>query len=350
MVGGAVRDTLLGREPKDFDYVIVGGSAADLLAKGYQQVGADFPVFLHEYALARVERKTGDGYGGFTVETDGVSLEDDLGRRDLTINSMAIDIETNELFDPFHGRADLHNHVLRHTSPAFSEDPLRVLRLARFGARFENFTVAPETTAMCQALCATGELNALSIERVWVELEKGFSETSPARFMELLDQLSALEHCRVLSDIFGHWLSHEQAVLAERVATVDVGHRLFVAIAVLMQNGGFLRGANNRTEKCAENFSSLKFLQATATELYKLIKQARGFGEGQSYNDLVLCAMVAESAGFRPRLSSRKLINGHRVAKEITAAQYPSVQGRELGAAIERGRIEAIAQALNIPI
>ncbi len=354
LVGGAVRDTLLGRTPKDFDYVIVDGCAEDLLAKGYQQVGADFPVFLHpetgdEYALARIERKTGTGYGGFTVDTAGVTLEDDLSRRDLTINSMAMDIETNELIDPFNGRRDLHNHVLRHTTAAFSEDPLRVLRLARFGARYEHFTVAPDTIELCRALCKSGELNSLSIERIWAELEKGFSEVAPTRFMELLSELGALEHCKVLAEIFGPQLSPMQLQLVVHLRDVDQPHRLFVAMG-LLSRGGNLPGANNRAKDCAGNFRALNLVPASATELLLMIKRARGFSEGQTFNDLVLCAMVTESAGFRTPLSSRKLIHGRRIAKDITASLYPHLEGKALGAAIEQGRIDAIAQALDIPI
>ena len=180
LVGGAVRDTLLGLEPKDKDYVIVGATPEDvesLIAQGFQRVGADFPVFLHpetgdEYALARIERKVGAGYNGFEAFTSpDLTIEDDLRRRDLTINAMAMDLETGELVDPFGGQEDLKNGVLRHVSEAFAEDPLRVLRVARFKARY-GFEIHHTTLALMAQLVSSGELDHLTRERVWVEIEK----------------------------------------------------------------------------------------------------------------------------------------------------------------------------------
>lgn len=178
LVGGAVRDMLMGMEPKDRDYVVVGSSEAEMLALGFTKVGADFPVFLHpetgdEYALARRERKTGTGYLGFTSEFDAsVTLEEDLGRRDLTINSIAMEEEEDNpgsflVFDPFGGRDDLQNKILRHTSNAFEEDPVRVLRLARFCARFgSEWKIAPETKVLIAKMAKSGMLGVKSNERV----------------------------------------------------------------------------------------------------------------------------------------------------------------------------------------
>ena len=176
LVGGAVRDHLLGYPYHEKDYVVVGATPDQLLALGYQPVGKDFPVFLHpetkdEYALARTERKSGQGYHGFEFYTDpSVSLEDDLIRRDLTINAIAMDEEGN-IYDPYLGQQDLENKILRHVSDAFVEDPLRVLRIARFAARYKSlgFTIAPETLELMQQLTQSGELNALTPERVWKE-------------------------------------------------------------------------------------------------------------------------------------------------------------------------------------
>ncbi len=187
LVGGAVRDELLGRAVKDRDYVVVGATPQDMLDLGYKQVGADFPVFLcengEEYALARTERKTGRGYQGFAVDFDpSITLEDDLKRRDLTINAMARDLETGEIVDPFGGQNDLRNQVLRHVSEAFAEDPLRVLRVARFRARYD-FAIAHETVLLMQQLVDAGEMEQLTPERVWVEVEKGLTETFPLQFV-----------------------------------------------------------------------------------------------------------------------------------------------------------------------
>lgn len=198
LCGGAVRDMLMGLEPKDKDYVVVGSSPSDMLAAGFSQVGADFPVFLHpetgdEYALARREKKTGTGYLGFTSEfgTD-VTLEEDLGRRDLTINSMAVATE-GYVVDPFNGRSDLQNKVLRHTSNAFEEDPVRVLRLARFRARLgSDWTVAPETVALVSQMAKRGVLNELTAERVWKELSRALEAEFPRLFFDTLLECDAL--------------------------------------------------------------------------------------------------------------------------------------------------------------
>lgn len=211
LVGGAVRDMLMGLEPKDRDYVVVGSSSEEMEAAGFSRVGADFPVFLHpetgdEYALARREKKTGTGYLGFTSEFGvDVTLEEDLGRRDLTINSMSMQhmedteffMEGDEghfaVFDPFGGKDDLRNKVLRHTSNAFEEDPVRVLRLARFRARMgSEWTVAPETVTLVSQMAKRGTLNELTAERVWKELSRALMEPHPRLFFDTLLECDAL--------------------------------------------------------------------------------------------------------------------------------------------------------------
>lgn len=199
LVGGAVRDKLLGLPVQDRDYVVVGATPEQMTAQGYKPVGSDFPVFLHpetkeEYALARTERKSGRGYKGFTVyAAPDVSLEDDLRRRDLTINAMAEDADGN-LIDPFHGAEDLRNGVLRHVSAAFAEDPVRILRVARFAARYAQwgFRVAHSTNKLMRQMVESGEVDHLVPERVWQELERALSENRPARFFETLRGCGAL--------------------------------------------------------------------------------------------------------------------------------------------------------------
>ena len=199
LVGGAVRDTLLGIEPRERDWVVVGGSEAELLALGYKRVGHDFPVFLHprngeQYALARRERKQGHGYGGFAFDTaQSVSLEDDLLRRDLSINAMAQHPD-GSLIDPHGGLADLRAGVLRHVSPAFSEDPLRVLRVARFAARLHThgFAVAPQTMELMREISASGELAYLAAERVFAEIALGLDTAHPEIFIKVLRDCGAL--------------------------------------------------------------------------------------------------------------------------------------------------------------
>ena len=199
-VGGAVRDQLLGRPVVDIDWVVVGATPEQMRAQGYRPVGDDFPVFLHpqtgeEYALARTERKSGHGYGGFTFHTSpDVSLEEDLLRRDLTVNAMA-QADNGTVFDPYGGQADLAARVLRHVSPAFAEDPLRVLRVARFAARYAylGFTVAPETLALMRSLAESGELAHLTAERIWQEFARALMEDNPEVFIQVLRACGALK-------------------------------------------------------------------------------------------------------------------------------------------------------------
>jgi tRNA nucleotidyltransferase (CCA-adding enzyme) len=200
LVGGAVRDRLLGLPVRDRDFVVVGARPDELVRQGYQPVGKDFPVFLHpqtgeEYALARTERKTGRGYHGFAFETTpNVTLEDDLRRRDLTINAMAQD-DHGELVDPFGGAKDLGRKVLRHVSPAFAEDPVRVLRVARFAARYAKggFRIADETLALMRDMVRAGEVDHLQPERVWAETQKALAEPSPSVFVQTLRDCGALK-------------------------------------------------------------------------------------------------------------------------------------------------------------
>lgn len=227
LVGGYVRDTLLGRDPKDKDYVVVGSSVEEMLSLGYQQVGASFPVFLKdgcEYALARTERKTAPGYNGFeTIHDKSVTLEDDLLRRDLTINSMALDEETGTLIDPYGGQKDLQEGVLRHTSDAFAEDPVRVLRTARFAARY-NFRVADATLELMEKVAP--ELDHVPQERIWAEIEKGLMEDHPAMMFKVLGNVGAYEteslapysqvNTRIIKSIeSGHTLAERFTMIAD---------------------------------------------------------------------------------------------------------------------------------------
>jgi len=203
-VGGAVRDRLLGLPAGDQDWVVVGSTPEAMIAQGFRPVGQDFPVFLHpqtheEYALARTERKSGPGYRGFVCHASpDVTLEEDLARRDLTVNAIAEDAE-GRLIDPWGGRRDLRDRLLRHVSPAFAEDPVRILRLARFAARWPGFRVADETRELCQQMVAAGEVDALVPERVWQELSRGLMEARPSRMFEVLRDCGAL--ARLLPEV-----------------------------------------------------------------------------------------------------------------------------------------------------
>jgi len=239
-VGGALRDELLGLPVRDRDWVVVGATPDDMLALGYQPVGRDFPVFLHpetheEYALARTERKSGRGYHGFAFHAaPDVTLEEDLARRDLTINAMARGAD-GALIDPHGGRADLEKKILRHVSPAFAEDPVRILRVARFAARFADFSLAPETLELMRAMVDNGEIDALVAERVWQELARGLMEATPSRMFETLRAAGALG--KLLPEVDRLWGVPQRADFHPEVDTgvhvmmvVDMAARLGLSL------------------------------------------------------------------------------------------------------------------------
>ena len=237
VVGGAVRDELLGLPVKDRDWVVVGATPQQMLDQGYLQVGQDFPVFLHpqtheEYALARTERKTAPGYTGFAFQAaPGVTLEQDLMRRDLTVNAMARDA-AGAIIDPHGGRADLEARVLRHVAPAFAEDPVRILRVARFAARFADFSVAPETLELMRGMVAAGEVDALVPERVWQELARGLMEARPARMFEVLRECGAL--ARLLPELAALWGVPQRA---DYHPEVDTGVHVMMVIDMAARLG-----------------------------------------------------------------------------------------------------------------
>jgi tRNA nucleotidyltransferase (CCA-adding enzyme) len=236
-VGGAVRDALLGLPVGDRDWVVVGATPQQMLDAGYQPVGRDFPVFLHpetqqEYALARTERKSGRGYHGFVFHAaPEVTLEQDLARRDLTVNAIAR-APDGTLVDPYGGQRDLAARVLRHVSPAFAEDPVRLLRLARFAARFVDFTVAPETMALLRQLVEHGEVDALVAERVWQELSRGLMAERPSRMLAVLRECGAL--ARLLPDVDRLWGVPQRP---EHHPEVDTGVHLSLALDLAAQHG-----------------------------------------------------------------------------------------------------------------
>jgi tRNA nucleotidyltransferase (CCA-adding enzyme) len=235
MVGGAVRDALLGLPVQDRDWVVVGATPEALMAQGYVPVGKDFPVFLHpasreEYALARTERKTAQGYRGFAVHAaPDVTLEEDLARRDLTINAIAQGAD-GALTDPYGGQRDIAARVLRHVTEAFAEDPVRILRVARFAARFPDFSIAPETMALMQGMVANGEVDALVPERVWQELARGLMAQQPSRMFEVLRECGALT--KLLPEVARLWGVPQRA---EYHPEVDTGVHLMMVLDMAAQ-------------------------------------------------------------------------------------------------------------------
>ena len=358
-VGGAVRDTLLGIPFDETDWVVVGSTPEVLLAEGYTQVGRDFPVFLHpetkeEYALARTERKTGPGYRGFVVHADpSVTLEQDLERRDLTINAMAMD-DTGEVIDPYGGRQDLDAKVLRHVSPHFVEDPLRVLRIARFAARYHHlgFTVAPETLALMAEIVTAGELAHLSTERIWVETEKALRERNPEVYWQVLAECGA-------QAVMTPELHVSQGVAALTRAAAftqrtDCRWAALLADLPEARAGAVserLKAPNSYTH-LAERVSAwrpkLKTALRDAEACMNLLKALDALRRDEPFTGFCEALMALEQNSGDAVATIALLKNARQAARGVTAADFAArgIEGPALGAAIQAGQIERIATVL----
>ncbi|SPE23525.1 fused tRNA nucleotidyl transferase; 2'3'-cyclic phosphodiesterase and 2'nucleotidase and phosphatase [Burkholderiales bacterium] len=358
IVGGWVRDRLLeqaGRKPAhsaDRDWVVVGSSPEEMLAKGFTAVGRDFPVFLHpqtgeEYALARTERKTAPGYRGFVVHADpAVSLEQDLQRRDLTINAMALD-EHGQLIDPHHGQADLQQRVLRHVGPAFVEDPVRILRLARFAARLPDFSIAPQTMVLARGMVAAGEADALVPERVWQEITRGLMEDRPARMLEVLADTGLLAR-----------LAPELTVPAPLRAALDrvaqLGAPLAVRFALLASGASSAAGQRALLERwradndCSQLARLLFELRAelrvapTPAELASVLERADALRRAERFAQL-LTAFEALEGGSADRWRAAAVAASAVDAGAIAARVGPDPAA--ISQAVAAARRKAIAAA-----
>ena len=352
-VGGAVRDALLGRPVQDRDWVVVGATAQQMLDAGYQQVGRDFPVFLHpntheEYALARTERKSGHGYAGFVVHADpSVTLEQDLARRDLTVNAMARSAD-GALIDPFGGQADLDAGVLRHVGPAFVEDPLRVLRLARFAARFD-FAVAPETLALSRHMVAAGELGFLVAERVWQETARALAEPKPHRYFRLLHECGALAVvfpelaaldaatfdalCRTLADAAGQPVDVVSALLA--LALDDAGcwnglcERLRLPTDAARAGDDALRSRTLDTASAEGLMRTLEVVDALRQpqRLDRLIAVRAAAGDADPATATRLRGALEAASGVDAASLARQGGGGEAIAARIRAARLAAIAG-----------------------
>ncbi|ODC05130.1 hypothetical protein BFW38_02405 [Terasakiispira papahanaumokuakeensis] len=355
LVGGAVRDHLLGLPVTDRDWVVVGSTPEEMKAQGFVPVGQDFPVFLHpktheEYALARTERKSGKGYQGFTFyASPEVTLEDDLVRRDLTINAMAQD-ETGALVDPFHGQADLNGRWLRHVSPAFVEDPLRVLRVARFAARFapQGFRVAPETLTMMQSIAASGELAHLTPERCWLELEKSLHTPCPAVFFQVLADAEALSVLWPELADFLHQSPNALVALNDCAASgAQVEQRwaqLWVGAEVSLLE------ATEQRLKTPNRYRELAALAARAWDHPGL--KAHHAGEVLALFERLDAWRRPERADLFWSLLSDSpglLQQAYEAAKGLSAKAFveAGLKGPEVGRALAEARQEAIAQVIQ---
>ena len=362
-VGGAVRDELLGEPVQDRDYVVVGATPEEMVRLGYKPVGKDFPVFLHpetkeEYALARTERKTARGYHGFAFHAaPDVTLEQDLERRDLTINALAKD-EKGRIIDPFHGARDLEAGVLRHVSPAFAEDPVRILRVARFAARFD-FSIAPETLELMRVMAENGEVDALVPERVWQELSRGLMERHPALMFEVLHETGALR--RIIPEIELLYEDGDEAVAAMGLLDLaaEQNLKLEVRVAVLARAcDPFAIESVAERLKLPSACRELALLAARhthliadaqeldAAELLELLDSTDAWRRPERFADLVDAALVDEhdADAVRARLQAAQraaaAVNAGEIARQ---AKTPA----EIRPMIDGARLAAIARAIR---
>jgi tRNA nucleotidyltransferase (CCA-adding enzyme) len=356
VVGGAVRDELLGLPVQDHDWVVVGATPEQMVAQGFRPVGKDFPVFLHpdtheEYALARTERKTAPGYHGFVFHTDpDVKLEDDLIRRDLTINAMAR-AEDGTIVDPYGGRQDLQDRIFRHVSEAFAEDPVRILRLARFAARFPEFRVADTTNALMRRMAEEGEVDALVAERVWQELSRGLMEQKPSRMFDVL------RDCGALSRILPELDANDRLMLAIDHAAAH-GAELAVRFAVLMHALGqdAIADLAKRLRvpvdcrDLAVMTARERALIGRAPELdpeaiVSLFERSDGFRKPERFAQML---QAAEYASLGQETHARRLLKALTAARGVNAGE---IAGRcaddktRIPAAVHAARVAAVAAA-----
>jgi len=337
VVGGAVRDELLGLPVQDRDYVVVGATPEEMTAAGFRPVGKDFPVFLHpqtheEYALARTERKSGRGYKGFTVySAPDVTLEQDLARRDLTINAMAKAAD-GTLIDPFDGKSDLRNGVLRHVSAAFEEDPVRILRVARFAARFA-FRIADDTLALMQKMVASGEADHLVPERVWQEFARGLAEPQPLRMFE------ALERCGLRAKLMPE-LKELPASFAGPVAV------RFAALCWPLRESEVKALCDrlkvpNEERELALTLVRVRSLLAASTpgELLTLLKRADAFRRPDRFRAMLQSARLAQRG-----LDTQRIEQAFAAASAVDAGEVArgASAPSEIAAHLDRARTEAI--------
>jgi len=360
VVGGAVRDELLGLPAGDRDWVVVGATPEEMTRRGFMPVGGDFPVFLHpdskeEYALARTERKSGRGYRGFTFHTGpDVTLADDLHRRDLRINAMARDAH-GVLIDPLGGLGDLRDRVLHHVGPAFSEDPVRILRLARFAARFADFSVAPETLALCRDMVQAGEVDALVPERVWREIARGLMSDHPARMLDVLAEVQALP--RVLPG-----LRVNDAVRAQLARAVEAGLPLPARYAVLCAQSDdpqTLSAHLKTPHDCADHARLLPWLcahagatadQTTPDAVLTVIERADGLRKPERFVALLAAAAVCapvDTALWQRRLHAVRGVDAGAVAKTAAKTVTKTAARSDPSAAIKTAVRQARLAALS---
>jgi tRNA nucleotidyltransferase (CCA-adding enzyme) len=385
VVGGAVRDALMGLPVKDRDYVVVGATPEQMKAGGFIAVGKDFPVFLHpttheEYALARTERKTAPGYTGFAFHAaPDVTLEQDLQRRDLTINAIAQDID-GTLIDPCGGQADIKNKVFRHVSHAFAEDPVRILRLARFAARFTEFSVAPQTATLMHQMVESGEVDALVSERVWQEIARGLMEAQPSRMFAVLCECRALKRLmpeldRLLNQSIDMQL-HPSAVAAEKImseldSSAHLGASLPIRFSVIAYHLANEQQAidlclrlklPNEVKELAvlvarERSAVHSAAEMSADAIVKLLERCDAFRKSDRFADLLklheLIHISSHAKGsltsielLQASLETAKAVNAGEIAAAV-AINHPQNPAQHIAAAVHVARVSTVQAILN---
>ena len=371
-VGGAVRDRLLGLPVHDIDYVVVGSSVKEMLGNGFRPVGSHFPVFLHpqtqhEYALARTERKTAPGHQGFVFHADpSIQLEDDLKRRDLTINAMAQEVNASgelvgHLIDPYQGTADLEQGIFRHLSDAFSEDPLRVLRVARFAARFPTFTIAPETLAIMKHMVSKDELKTLSKERIWQELARALRSQAPERFIDVLEECGALEEIWPTAFTV-QWrnMSSRKEMLAQLKQVVAIHPEIDKRLAILLKKlkpgdistwGGELRVPNEITEYCfaVAEFEACHEFVLSPQIVLDLFNRTDVWRKPARFTEVMKLfeSIGVGVANWSKLVNAALQVDGGQIAAKISQLGSSSNLGEQIHQAVVHARLMAISQALD---
>jgi tRNA nucleotidyltransferase (CCA-adding enzyme) len=371
-VGGAVRDRLLGLPVHDIDYVVVGSSVKEMLGNGFRPVGSHFPVFLHpqtqhEYALARTERKTAPGHQGFVFHADpSIQLEDDLKRRDLTINAMAQEVNASgelvgHLIDPYQGTVDLEQGIFRHLSDAFSEDPLRVLRVARFAARFPTFTIAPETLAIMKHMVSKDELKTLSKERIWQELARALRSQAPERFIDVLEECGALEEIWPTAFTV-QWrnMSSRKEMLAQLKQVVAIHPEIDKRLAILLKKlkpgdistwGGELRVPNEITEYCfaVAEFEACHEFVLSPQIVLDLFNRTDVWRKPARFTEVMKLfeSIGVGVANWSKLVNATLQVDGGQIAAKISQLGSSSNLGEQIHQAVVHARLMAISQALD---
>ena len=371
-VGGAVRDRLLGLPVHDIDYVVVGSSVKEMLGNGFRPVGSHFPVFLHpqtqhEYALARTERKTAPGHQGFVFHADpSIRLADDLKRRDLTINAMAQEVNASgelvgHLIDPYRGKVDLEQGTFRHLSDAFSEDPLRVLRVARFAARFPTFTIAPETLAIMKHMVSKDELKTLSKERIWQELARALRSQAPERFIDVLEECGALEEIWPTAFTV-QWrnMSSKKEMLAQLNQVVAIHPEIDKRLAILLKKlkpveistwGGELRVPNEITEYCfaVAEFEACHEFVLSPQIVLDLFNRTDVWRKPARFTEVMKLfeSIGVGVANWSKLVNAALQVDGGQIAAKISQLGSSSNLGEQIHQAVVHARLMAISQALD---